>query len=146
MTGPLILTLTTFLPLAGALLILALRIVGGSAVAGSASKGIALLTSLATLVVSLMALSQFDPSKAGYQLIDHAPWFGGSSYKMGVDGLAIALVVLTTALTPLCILQSMKSIEERLATCEASMAKPETDEPAEPAHEAPPGMVGMIQK
>ena len=115
MTGPLILTLTTFLPTAGALLILALRIVGGAAMAGTASKSIALLTSVVTLGVSLMALAQFDPANAGYQLVDHAPWFGGSSYKMGVDGMAIGLVVLTTALMPLCILQSMKSIEDRLA-------------------------------
>jgi len=115
MTGPLILTLTTFLPLAGALVILALRIVGGTAMANSASKSLALVTALATLVVSLFALAQFDPSRAGYQLVDEARWFGGSSYKMGVDGMAIALIVLTTALTPLCILQSMKSIEDRLA-------------------------------
>ncbi|MEY2758346.1 MAG: NADH-quinone oxidoreductase subunit [Pseudomonadota bacterium] len=110
-----ILTLTTFLPLIGAVLIMAVRIVGGAGAAGSASKGIALLASLATLGVSLVALSQFDPTVAGYQLVDEAPWFGGSSYKLGVDGLAISLVVLTTALMPLCILQSMKSIEDRLA-------------------------------
>jgi NADH-quinone oxidoreductase subunit M len=117
MTGPLILTLTTFLPLAGALVILALRIVGGATMAGSASKGIALLTSLGTLAVSIVALNMFlgDTSGDQYLLVDHAPWFGGSSYKLGVDGMAIALVVLTTALTPLCILQSMKSIEDRLA-------------------------------
>lgn len=110
-----ILTLTTFLPLIGAVLIMAVRIVGGASAAGSASKGIALLASLATLGVSLVALSQFDPTVADYQLVDEAPWFGGSSYKLGVDGLAISLVVLTTALMPLCILQSMKSIEDRLA-------------------------------
>ena len=115
MTGSMILTLTTFLPTVGALLILALRVVGGASMASSASKSISLLTSLATLVVSLVALSQFDASKVGYQLVDSAPWFGGSSYKMGVDGLAISLVILTTALMPLCILQAAKSIEDRLA-------------------------------
>jgi NADH-quinone oxidoreductase subunit M len=114
MTGSMILTLTTFLPMVGALLILALRMVGGATLASSASKPIAILTSVLTLVVSLVALGQFDAAKAGYQLVDHAPWFGGSSYKLGVDGLAIALVVLTTALMPLCILQAIKSIEDRI--------------------------------
>jgi len=114
MTGSMILTVTIFLPMVGALLILALRIVGGAALAASASKPIAILSSVATLVVSLIALSQFDASKAGYQLVDFAPWFDGSSYKLGVDGLAISLVILTTALMPLCILQSIKSIEDRI--------------------------------
>jgi len=112
-----ILTATTFLPLAGALLIVAILATAGSKAAASASKGIALLTTLATLAVSIVALNMFlsDTSGDQYLLIDQAPWFGGSSYKLGVDGLAISLVVLTTALTPLCILQSMKSIEDRLA-------------------------------
>ncbi len=114
MTGPMLLTATTFLPLIGALLIVAVRVTAGANAASAASKIIAVLATLATLVVSLIALSQFDASKVGYQLVDYAPWFGGSSYKLGVDGLAISLVVLTTALMPLCILQSIKSIEDRL--------------------------------
>ena len=115
MTGPMILTLTTFLPLAGAMLIMGLRVVGGADMASGASKGISIFASLVTLAASLVALSQFNPNVVGYQLVDSAPWFGGSSYKLGVDGLAISLVVLTTALMPLCILQSITSIKERLA-------------------------------
>ena len=115
MAGLPILSITIFIPLIGALLILGFRIVGGANVASSASKGIALLTSLVALAASLIALSSFDATKAGYQFVESVPWFGGSSYKLGVDGLSIALIVLTTALTPLCVLQSSTSIKDRLA-------------------------------
>jgi NADH-quinone oxidoreductase subunit M len=115
MAGLPILSITIFLPLVGALLILALRITAGANAAGGMSKGIAFLASLLTLVASIIALMQVDADKTGFQLVENIPWFGGSSYKLGVDGMAIALVVLTTALTPLCVLQSMRSIEDRLA-------------------------------
>ncbi len=115
MDGLPILSLTTFLPLGGALLILGFRILAGADFAGGAAKGVALVVSVATLVASLFALSWFDPSQPGFQLVESIPWFGSSAYKMGVDGMAIALIVLTTALTPLCILQSMTSIEHRMA-------------------------------
>jgi NADH-quinone oxidoreductase subunit M len=115
MTGLPLLSITVFLPLAGALLILAFRVLAGANVAAGASKGIALLASILTLAVSIFALMQFDASKPGFQLMENIPWFGGSAYKLGVDGMAISLIVLTAALTPLCILQSMRSIEDRLA-------------------------------
>jgi len=115
MAGLPILSVVTFLPLVGALLILAFRIVTGPNFSAAASKAIALIMSVATLGASLIALSQFDTNAGGYQLVESVPWFGGSTYKLGVDGMAILLVVLTTFLTPLCILQSMKSIEDRLA-------------------------------
>ena len=115
MDGLPILSITTFIPLIGALIILGFRILGGANVASSASKGIALLTSIVALVASLVALSGFDTAKTGYQFVESVPWFGGSSYKLGVDGMSIALIVLTTALTPLCVLQSATSIKDRLA-------------------------------
>ena len=115
MTGPMILTLTTFLPLAGALVVTALRMAGGARLADGASKPIALIVSLACLVVSLIALQQFDPAQSGFQLVEKVAWYEGVSYHLGVDGMAILLVVLTTALTPLCILWSFKSVEERVS-------------------------------
>jgi NADH-quinone oxidoreductase subunit M len=115
MTGVPILSVVTFLPLVGALVIVGFRILAGANFAASASKSIALVISLATLAASLIALFQFDPSKTGFQLVENAPWFTGTSYKLGVDGMAILLIVLTTFLTPLCILASFKPIEERLA-------------------------------
>src|SRR6185503_4423897 len=110
-----ILSIITFLPLAGALLILGFRIVTGVKFAGGAAKGVALIVTLAALGASVVALMRFDMSASGFQLVENIPWFGGSAYKLGVDGMAISLIVLTTALTPLCILQSMKSIEDRVA-------------------------------
>ena len=65
-----ILTLTTFLPLVGAMAIMALRVVGGADMASGASKGISILTSLVTLAASLVALSQFDANAVGYQLVE----------------------------------------------------------------------------
>src|SRR5690606_995538 len=115
MDGLPILSLTTFLPLAGALVILGFRLLAGENFAGGAAKGVALVVSIASLVASLFALSWFDPSQPGFQLVESVPWFANSAYKLGVDGMGIALIVLTTALTPLCILQSMKSIEHRMA-------------------------------
>ncbi|HOY76566.1 MAG TPA: NADH-quinone oxidoreductase subunit M, partial [Hyphomonadaceae bacterium] len=109
------LSILTYTPLVGALTILAFRIMAGANVASTASKGIALITSIIALVVSLVALSAFDANKVGYQFLESVPWFGGSSYKLGVDGMSIALIVLTTALTPLCVLQSATSIKDRLA-------------------------------
>ena len=93
MAGLPILSITIFIPLIGALLILGFRMVGGANVASSASKGIALLTSLVALAASLVALSNFDAAKVGYQFVESVPWFGGSSYKLGVDGMSIALIV-----------------------------------------------------
>ncbi|MEQ1610998.1 MAG: NADH-quinone oxidoreductase subunit M [Hyphomonadaceae bacterium] len=115
MAGLPILSITIFIPLIGALMILGVRMVGGANLASSASKSIALLTSIVTLGASLVALAGFDAGKTGYQFIENVAWFGGSSYKLGVDGMSIALIVLTTALTPLCVLQSSRSIEDRLA-------------------------------
>jgi NADH-quinone oxidoreductase subunit M len=115
MTGLPILSITIFLPAIGALLILVSRIMAGPNVAAGVSKAVALLASIATLVVSIIALMQFDMAKSGFQLMEDIPWFGGSSYKLGVDGMAISLIVLTTALTPLCVMQSMRSIQDRLA-------------------------------
>jgi NADH-quinone oxidoreductase subunit M len=110
-----LLSLTTFLPLIGALLILGFRVLAGANFAAGASKGVAFIFSLASFAVSVLALMQFNPNAQGFQLVENIPWFGGSAYKLGVDGMSLALIVLTTALTPLCILQSMRSIEDRVA-------------------------------
>ncbi len=115
MTGLPILSVVTFLPLVGALVIIGFRIMAGANFAASASKSIALVITLATFAASLVALFQFDPSRSGFQLLEDTPWFTGTSYKLGVDGMAILLIVLTTFLTPLCILASFKPIEDRLA-------------------------------
>ena len=115
MTG--ILSLTTFSPLVGVAAILLLRLFGNRADAArteEAARWIALVTSLATLALSVVLVMQFDPSQPGFQFLEERPWFGGLNYRMGVDGISVLFVPLTAFLLPLCILASWKSITERV--------------------------------
>ena len=115
MTG--ILSLMTFLPAAGALFILAARWSSGPAHPGhdAGVKWIAFVTTLFTLAVNIVALTQFDAGAAGFQLVERIPWAIGLEYHMGVDQLAMALILLTNFLMPLCILASW-SIEKQVST------------------------------
>ena len=117
MTGWPLLSLITFLPAAGALLILATRAMlpGRDPGFDRGVKLIALIISLATLAVSLVALFNFDAGNAGYQLVEFHPWALGAAYHMGVDPLAMSLLMLTTALTPLCILSSW-SVDKQVSS------------------------------
>ncbi len=118
MGGFWILSTMTFLPLLGALLIVIVR----TATAGQASEddqgrkamAAALIVSGATFIASLWVFANFDTSRAGYQLVEEAQWYGTITYKMGVDGMSMLLILLTTFLTPLCIIASWTSIKERV--------------------------------
>jgi NADH-quinone oxidoreductase subunit M len=111
MTSPVgILTVVTFLPLVGALVVAVLP--------SSWTRPIALVFALATWVVSLLMLVGYLPNRAGSQFLfleayDWIPIFG-IQYKLGVDGLSAALVVLTTTLTWICILASWVPIQTRI--------------------------------
>ena len=108
------LSLITFLPLAGAILIM-LMVRGDDAPAQRNARWIALWTTLITFLVSLSIWIGFDPKVAGFQFVEEQPWVGnGISYKMGVDGLSMLFVILTTFLMPLCILASWESIATRV--------------------------------
>src|SRR6187399_1289175 len=108
-----VLSVTTFLPLVGALFILALR--GDSEAERRNARWIALWTTLVTLAISLLVLYRFDPSSAEFQFVERRPWLGGTiTYHMGVDGISLPFVVLTTALMPICIIASWKSITVRV--------------------------------
>jgi NADH-quinone oxidoreductase subunit M len=111
------LSLIVLLPAAGALLLLAARASAGASNPGvdRGVKIMALVVSLATFAVNLVALTHFDPSAPGYQLVEQIPWAFGVSYHLGVDGLGMALMLLTTFLTPLCILASW-TIEKQVAS------------------------------
>jgi NADH-quinone oxidoreductase subunit M len=112
-----ILSITIALPAAAAVVLIALRALGGakdSPAFDGFARWFALAATLATLIVSLLALQRFDAADAGYQLIEYAPWAAGLAYHLGVDGLALALVLLTTALMPLCILASW-SIDKQVS-------------------------------
>jgi NADH-quinone oxidoreductase subunit M len=97
-----ILSLITFLP-AVAAAILALFLRGNDAATARNARWLALITSSATFVISLWLLKGFDPANTGFQFVEDRPWILGLHYKMGVDGLSILFVMLTTALMPLTI-------------------------------------------
>ncbi len=109
-----LLSLTTFLPLVGALFILAIR--GEAQVVARNARNVALLTSLATFVVSLFILANFNGASADFQLKETAVWLPGTaiSYSMGVDGISLWFVLLSTFLTPICILSTIGAVEHRV--------------------------------
>jgi NADH-quinone oxidoreductase subunit M len=109
-----LLTITTFLPLLGALLILTIR--GDAEVVARNARNVAMLTSLATLIVSLAVWNEFDAKSADFQLVDQAQWMPGLSinYKMGVDGISLFFVLLSTLLTPICILSAWDAVKVRV--------------------------------
>jgi len=112
-----ILSIVTFLPAAGALLILLSRMSARGSNPGydNGVRVLTLLFTVATFIVSLFAFAAFDPSNPEYQLVESIPWAFGASYAMGVDTLAMSLVMLTTFLTPLCILASW-AIEKQVSS------------------------------
>jgi NADH-quinone oxidoreductase subunit M len=111
-----ILSLTTYAPLVGVAAILVLRLFGkpGDPKTVEASKWIALVTTLATLALSVLLVARFDPNVAGFQFVEEVPWFAGLHYRMGVDGISVLFVLLTAFLMPICIAASWKSIEHRV--------------------------------
>ena len=108
-----ILSVTTFLPIVGALFIIMLR---GNDPAGDRNvRWIALWTTLVTLAVSLVLVWRFDAGSAEFQFVERHPWLGGAIiYQMGVDGISLPFVILTTALMPICIIASWQAIESRV--------------------------------
>jgi len=116
------LTATTFLPLAGvAVLLLWPRI------SDDAARVTALIVSIATFIVSLGILGRFDGSVAGFQMVEEASWVGafGMKYLLGVDGVSLFVVLLTTFLMPLAILASWK-VERSVRVYMAAMLVLET--------------------
>ena len=111
-----ILSITTFLPLAGALLIL-LFVKGKDDAAGAKqARVIALLTSLLTFVVSLFILKYFDLNETGFQLIERHDWMPqfNIQYLKGVDGVSVWFVIISTFLTPICVLSGWGAIKTRV--------------------------------
>jgi NADH-quinone oxidoreductase subunit M len=105
-----VLSVTTFLPLVGALWIMALR--GEGEPEQRNARWIALWTTLITFAISLIALTRFDPGSPEFQFVEKQPWLGGAiSYHMGVDGISLPFVVLTTGLMPICIIASWHPIQ-----------------------------------
>jgi len=107
-----ILTLITFLPTVGAILLL---FVSNGEGGKNIARWIALITSVLTFVLSLWMWSRFDNSNPGFQFIENYAWIGSSiGYRMGVDGVSVVFVVLTALLIPACVLSSWGSIQNRV--------------------------------
>jgi len=100
-----LLSIVTFIP-ALAALILALFLRGDDEAAARNAKWLAMIATSATFVVSLFILFQFDSSKTGFQMVEEASWVMGMQYKMGVDGISVLFVMLTTFMMPLVIAAS----------------------------------------
>lgn len=110
MNGFPLLTAIVFAPAAGALLLL--LVPGGN---HRAIRWIALLTAVATFALSLLLLG-YDPAGAEFQFREDVPWIDafGMRYTLGVDGISIALVILTTLLSVVAIVYSWDPIQSRV--------------------------------
>ena len=108
-----VLSVTIFLPLVGALFLMTLR--GDDEAVQRNARWIALWTTLITFAVSLVMVWRFDASSAEFQFVEKHPWLGGTiTYHMGVDGISLPFVILTTGLLPLCIIASFEAITRRV--------------------------------
>ena len=104
-----LLSMFLWLPLAGAILLALFP-----RAATGAIKGFGLIVSLITFVVSLGVLRGWDDAQAGFQFVESIPWIPqwGISYGLGIDGISLWLVLLTTFLTPLIFLSAWNAIHK----------------------------------
>ncbi|TKW67435.1 MAG: NADH-quinone oxidoreductase subunit M [Paracoccus denitrificans] len=100
-----ILSIITFLPIVAAL-ILAIFLRGDDDSSRRNAKWLALIATTATFVISLYVLFGFDPADTGFQFVEDRNWIFGLRYKMGVDGISVLFVMLTTFLMPITILST----------------------------------------
>jgi NADH-quinone oxidoreductase subunit M len=105
MTSWPILSLVTFLPVIGALFVLVIR--GEDETALRNMRWTALFTTIITFILSLSLWVDFDRSQSGFQFLEQRAWLGAfASYRLGVDGISMPFVILTTFLMPICIIAS----------------------------------------
>ena len=108
-----LISVTIFLPLLGSLIIFLIKEDEAST---NNIKWAALWTSVGTFILSCLIWLQFDNSFEGYQSVEKYGWFSdfNSYYHVGVDGISLFMVLLSTFLTPFCILASWKNIKKRI--------------------------------
>ncbi len=114
MTSLPILSLLTFLPLVGAFFILTVR--GDDKTVAINARSVALWTTGINFFLSLYLWFNFDPTTAEFQFVEKFEWMPvlGFQYHMGIDGISILFVLLTTLLSPICILASWQAIQTRV--------------------------------
>jgi NADH-quinone oxidoreductase subunit M len=111
--GANILTVITFLPTVGALLLF--LVPGRDEASNNVVRWIALVVSSVTFALTLWLWAQFDATNPGFQFVENVPWIGDSiGYRMGVDGISVLFIPLTALLTPLVIIASWGSIATRV--------------------------------
>lgn len=110
-----LLSVITFLPLLGALLIL-FFVRGASEKADKLSGQISLWTSFFTFVVSLAIFYYFDPANTSFQLVEKHVWIPSFNimYQKGIDGISIWFVFISTLLTPICVLSAIGGVKKRV--------------------------------
>ncbi len=108
------LSVITFAPLVGVVFILLIR--GEPDVVARNARGVALWTSLITFVVSLGLWANFDPLATGFQFEEKLVWVPalGIAYHMGIDGISLFFIILSTLLTVLCVGASWESVQSRV--------------------------------
>ena len=78
-------------------------------------KYVALFTSIVNFLISIYLWYQFDPTTSDFQFVEDRQWIKGFiNYKVGIDGISILFIVLTTFITPLCILSVNNTVKNRL--------------------------------
>jgi NADH-quinone oxidoreductase subunit M len=109
-----ILSLVTFLPLVGALFCLIVN--GPKEAVDRNCRSVAIVTTTVTFLISLLLWVRFDPTKAGFQFEEKIAWVPALNigYHAGIDGISLFFVLLSTLLTPICILASWESIKVRV--------------------------------
>ena len=106
-----ILSLLTFFPLIGVVALLIMRKASDNAL-----KWVAISTAIATFILSLVVLGQFETGVAGLQMVDRFDWIPawGIEYQMGIDGVSILMVLLTTFIMMLAIPSSWNAISSQI--------------------------------
>jgi NADH-quinone oxidoreductase subunit M len=113
MTSWPILLVLLLLPLVGALFILTLS--GEEEFVKRSARWAALWTTLVAFGLSLVLIAGFDTSSPEFQFEERAAWLGGAiSYHLGVDGISLPFVILTTGLMPICIIASWQAIQKHV--------------------------------
>ena len=107
-----ILSTVTFLPLVGSLLIFALR--GDDESTTRNARYIALWTTLITFAISLLLWRDFDSATSAFQFVEERAWLGPIKFHMGLDGISMPFVLLTTLLMPLTVLSTFGAIKTRV--------------------------------
>ena len=108
-----ILTLTIFLPLIGVLFLFFIK--GQQEFINKTSGYVAILTSGITFCASILILLNFNYSNPDFQFVEQHDWiFNFVNYKVGIDGISLSFILLTTFITPICILATINSIQNRL--------------------------------